>query len=1182
MDLMKNWIRHHVHAALGFYLDDLPDERSFRQTCSKFSGSEMNDHYVRIKINDRQAVQVIKWRDLTSPIEAVLSDSFSSINARFSDDSVARYVREKKAGIRVNTKGALIKITDFDVLVSRKSRSVPVILLYIRHFEVLGCEGTGMFGSPRHVSSYPTISALAKECQITQKNAAPNFLDTSVVHSQQPIVDEDNQATDVPESCSTSQAAFSTQVGQNRGLKVEKQQISFPLNSPTNLSADTLLSLLAPHGSKLTGVVTTPRQTSAAEKFPHSVNTMLPPSIENSCAVTPRERVNSPMDSIKALSSEDEEDSFELCVGKQKSSTNDDSIVQSSSLAAPPNCTSNSLVTKLTNQTLAPATLEPQPTEEAPNDADPWNGWSRISWRDIFIPRDQQELIDNLDSWVPPAAGRSLPPGRVPLALLQEWNDKQIKRKAVKDTVQNKNSCSPKPGAHEKQLASLGSISPLTSSLPPASEFDEDIWPPSPIDDRCVPPDSSPGKSPIPNRGTIRDIRTTQQADDQPYTATHNAQKIFVSQIPRPGFVGMSGIPAAPELTYSDSSDIEYSIPRGLDTSTQENQSGSVPCSGLSPPALRPVSFTQVQRSPDIAIIRTQSRIKTASFSGPECQQHKIAEKRDGPIRSSSDIVVPATFGSVSTTQKSLPANSMQRVTEATTQSSASNDDTSDAFEASQQLVSELGSSIASTGSRLLSTCSVNASLPANSRGMSILPQSSRTDLDLISKERIKRNRDRCYIQSPSAKRRMVDTEADQTHQPLRGNKNPENQIHTVSIRQSFFCRALPSTEVDKIFHKFKQAYSSYGGNFHAFIHSCLKLLSLRSKGFLSKSILWDDFVYQEAAQYQDYIKKCQDQEASPIPYEQYFLKYITVPSLRKRNLTGKSLELILRLSPDIHENSRNHIISRAEITSEESKVDGLLNDSNLEIYQERSPSDSIIIEANGLDKRGGDRPDSVSIPDSEDWHGYETHETASVELGDTDDSMVFQSSQKLSFVNFEQTYMEEEPAGYLGGEETSSHSSSENSRQTLKPTETPAQGSENTIESQIFPPNVSRDKNQYFAVDSGAMLDGLRAQEERPIDEAFFTTELFYPPYRPPKVSTKKKSSSSTTAETSTPTSNRWRDRNTPFKNLARQYVNLHGELGRYRQPGNAEAVPVDENGVILPQSLCNEPVEGRMNSRG
>lgn len=54
---------------------------------------------------------------------------------------------------------------------------------------------------------------------------------------------------------------------------------------------------------------------------------------------------------------------------------------------------------------------------------DPWQGRTRIHYRDVHIIRDQQELLEDQSSWIPAAPACVTPKAYVPPFLLKQWND---------------------------------------------------------------------------------------------------------------------------------------------------------------------------------------------------------------------------------------------------------------------------------------------------------------------------------------------------------------------------------------------------------------------------------------------------------------------------------------------------------------------------------------------------------------------------------------------------------------------------------------------------------------------------------------------------------------------------------------------------------------------------------------
>ncbi|KMU83994.1 hypothetical protein CIHG_01778 [Coccidioides immitis H538.4] len=1268
MELMDKWIHPHIQRALCLCLDDLPDDKDSRQN-PKLSEPRDDGKYFRVGVFGSQVVQVVKWQDSSSPIEALLSDSCTTIRGHLSNDAVAKYRLERKTDVRANTRGALMKITDFEIVINKKKTPAPSLALYIRSFDILGCEGTGTFGNPRDISSFLAISALAGQCQSIRAESYLECTDMRRMQPQAPVSASDNESSHSSELSLASQADFATQLNNITTSKEPTRCKPLPMNSPTSLKSRDLLNLLVSNGRG--------RETTRDRDTPISVESLstaktnldkgsmprpiipnsdtsirsatVPPNIPRCPQIVPSQqnvmcdkihppkaepdkssssdissklrhkkdsKNPSPTPAIDSYHSsdrgpikpKDRRSSASNAGGCQRETAIDDakpwknekrirrqdvSIPQAQQeILDSPNSwvgpeTRSSLLsgqvfTELSdgrsegsneteckrhtgfddpspwkntkrigrqdmtipqdqqhkldspNAWAGPVTDPSSPvgqlTKEADDkqahmarrqrktntdDADPWKGWKRIRRRDVFIPQDQEEILDSPNSWIPPPAGQSLPSGRVPIELLRQWNEAQTKSDEPKNTPASENRGSEGPEELDEQSTQpelVPSPAPATLST---QELGEDEWPlTSPP---RLPPDSSPPRVlQRPNNPPI--TRKTQENNeeddivdevpalpDRQYFTNIRSSSFLVGVEPRSG-------------EYSDHSDIEYSIPRGLETSTQEHQKRSFELTqeesmSSSDPQLSPCqvgSFTQVKQSPEIAHPHRQAPAKTKISTSRERQGSLPPDNVSSTSKLASETVIPATFPSTDIRREGQLADALDNSgREPSPPVSADDGDENDEPRKWKPLLLMRFSSLGtqkSTGN---------------------LPDTPCPNMGSTAVEN-------------DNKKRKLDSD---NSLPLRSPKR------RIMVSRTAHTQEGPSTK---------------------------------------KSVLWDDFVCREATQYRDYVQQCDKRKETPKPYEEYFLERVTVPSFKKRNLTGKSIDLVLAW----HEGSQKE----CEVVDVEDAVDnkaGCTVEQRVGIFerglQERnrtsSASDS---ERPGKRKKEEKKPnrkrhDSVSIPDSEEWHGCETHETASVELGDTDDSKVLSGGQKQSSLEFNEVEMEEESIKSLADETTASPDDIDGSNPRKRPGSPndkvlPVLEMEEGASLREIPGRRSRrelkgKQPQRLATPSKALLGETQSADESSMDEAFYTTDSFYPPYRPPKPRLHNSQTDNTTAaeeQPASPTSNWWRDPNTPFKFFAHAYSNLHTELGRFRArwrdrggPGGRERCHSSSQGV-------------------
>lgn len=130
---------------------------------------------------------------------------------------------------------------------------------------------------------------------------------------------------------------------------------------------------------------------------------------------------------------------------------------------------------------------------------DPWEGMTKISRRDIRIPKDQRHLLEHTNSqcWIPPELGKNLPRGHVPPSLLEQWNSISLRRERIKRARKDDLMLNA-PENREMSIHDIASSAPQadTELSDEESEGSEECfsWASSPVCDLSprLPKDSSP------------------------------------------------------------------------------------------------------------------------------------------------------------------------------------------------------------------------------------------------------------------------------------------------------------------------------------------------------------------------------------------------------------------------------------------------------------------------------------------------------------------------------------------------------------------------------------------------------------------------------------------------------------------------------------------------------------------
>jgi hypothetical protein len=116
--------------------------------------------------------------------------------------------------------------------------------------------------------------------------------------------------------------------------------------------------------------------------------------------------------------------------------------------------------------------------------------------------------------------------------------------------------------------------------------------------------------------------------------------------------------------------------------------------------------------------------------------------------------------------------------------------------------------------------------------------------------------------------------------------------VEVVVRRRGFIGKDNRSAEAQTIYEKFRNAYSPYLGDFSHFTEMCSKLHTIRNKGFLQRSFLWDDFIILSLEKYPQYFERHSTQHSKPLDYEEFFCSSFSRPQYKKRSLTAHEIDV--------------------------------------------------------------------------------------------------------------------------------------------------------------------------------------------------------------------------------------------------------------------------------------------------
>lgn len=115
--------------------------------------------------------------------------------------------------------------------------------------------------------------------------------------------------------------------------------------------------------------------------------------------------------------------------------------------------------------------------------------------------------------------------------------------------------------------------------------------------------------------------------------------------------------------------------------------------------------------------------------------------------------------------------------------------------------------------------------------------------------------------------------------------------------------------EARNVYHKFRDDYPCYSGDFTHFADLCAKLQAFRNDGLhLQRSYLWDDFIIGHLETYPRHIEECRSQGSTIPSYEEFFKDRFSAPRYKKRSLQPRGIEVSAAQSASINEAADNLI----------------------------------------------------------------------------------------------------------------------------------------------------------------------------------------------------------------------------------------------------------------------------------
>ncbi|KAK2810669.1 hypothetical protein FQN50_002709 [Emmonsiellopsis sp. PD_5] len=1071
MEALRPWIAPLVEAALSVCVGR-PQPAGLTRTPLKLSDDGSN---IRVLVSDRRIVQVAEWSSAQRPIQGILSDSTTTVLGIFSAQSTDLYKKNARKDLNKGTKGALVGINRFEIVISYVKPSSPEISLYILDFQVEGCEGSGVFGNPAAVAKDPGIRDMAKDClrlYNRQRNGASslnngsNKLDADAGSDSDTDMSLQSQDVSSPPSQSSndqsvSQAQFVSQIPYDRVIENPRAPTRGENKRvPSKTTVGRLVAMISskramdpPTGPQLSPD-SRPKESTGSKQNHHTPRSARMGSeidrIGSQPQMAPAEResvdreksdVNGNAGNKAVVQSEHStrsssaaHDPQETCRTPQKNKATDgDQLSRTSQQGTPSDTVEQPRSGNNTNQETLHEPARPSHSRsnsgisrqtskdkdthlalkasDITERIDPWKNMKRIRRRDVVIPKDQEELIGNENSWIPPETGRRMPQGYVPINLLQEWNEIHNGNPIPEQEVQ-----SPTPSPAEDNVERVQSSREPTPLDPDWGETP----PPSSLSD-LVPPDTSPLHSPrqrrLPSRKSYSPIPSSANlpVDPEPLPTKEHENEALQhppDQSTNPHVRPGSDL-ATPAEDEDDDSEMEMAPPKGLGNSAQDESvvDEEITSSGPQLPISNKTSFTQVERSPYIQ--PSKANVGVNSRPGENAAPQKI----------SSDPLIPATYERVRSdihpdSSTHATGNIPQNTTMVSTQDFNPVDcGTLDYDETlvDRQLVSGLDEYTQNsyTDGYLDQSIAVHppgTAISSDKPSSSLLPEPQMSSPSPVNTRKRQRDESSPEVRKPSKQPRLQQLQKEQSVQePQKPLLKPEKlskarRSNTITRRRSYFGEIAPSSPAEEVYQQFKGQYPDYTGSFDQFRQACSRLQLLRGRNLMKISIFRDDFV----AEYPNYV--LQHQNTRGASYEEYFQQTITKPRRRRRALQAKKIELVL--APQIHSREASSSTQPppeqgASITHVPRQADIISKDGNSPAPSSPIPSQNEPKGKLDADAMDVDEDEDVSLRDE-----LEACETLSVELGDPDSSFPPSGAQKrASIIDKEDINMDHEDA---------------------------------------------------------------------------------------------------------------------------------------------------------------------------
>ncbi|KAE8413987.1 hypothetical protein BDV36DRAFT_299405 [Aspergillus pseudocaelatus] len=582
---------------------------------------------------------------------------------------------------------------------------------------------------------------------------------------------------------------------------------------------------------------------------------------------------------------------------------------------------------------------------------DPWHRMTDIRTRDIRIPKNQVTLLEqHTRQWVPPDYGDSIK-GHVPPELLAQWNQIALQRSRLSEREglggfeserAESRALSPDINCPTAQTNAESDDEPVTSDWSESSP--ERVSRP-----RQLPADSSPVAGAMMRRNGVHitkpgnapeekqpkeigstSVRETQQ-DNRAISAVQESNDLPMGNSP---FEKNANEDHISEPVHNNTRAAEHGLQEESDAESEDSvMDTSVPCplggsqqskftnqseqgiisSGSSLPARGHVQVLETplanlkhlrsarlgedkasleshhteQSSSQAAKSSSQSRIfNTYATNNDDIEGTQITNISGiNEAGETNDIEILGT--QMSTGDWSMPDATPNSHVALVFDSSAPKQHDSSAPIPMSTLESQDSSKPFSSHDEVLS------SMEFEEKGQELVPSQGLTHdtPEHGGRSPLKRPASTAGVEERPSSKRHKFTYNENTDAGIVGETRPASVV--VSRRQDYIRHSAEHLEAQRIHEKFRNDYPSYVGDFLHFRELCAILQSVRDKGSLQRSFLWDDFVIKHLEEYPHYLEQCLSLETKSLGYEEYFTSHFSKPTHKKRSLTAEGIKVV-------------------------------------------------------------------------------------------------------------------------------------------------------------------------------------------------------------------------------------------------------------------------------------------------